>query len=101
MMRLFKYRTDSKDNSFPEKIYADNLENSLTKWISLINDPDTGGQFNLELKSLVNQATPSAFKKLRGSENTYYLIFRSDQSLRTIYVDDVEFSQTSPLIWNI
>jgi hypothetical protein len=89
MMRLFQYRTDSKDNLLPDTIYSDSLDNSFQKWVDLINDPKTVGRFNAELKSLVNQAKVSPFQKLRGSENTYYLILTSDLSHRTVYIDDI------------
>lgn len=89
MMRLFQYRTDSKDNLLPDTIYSDSLENSFRKWVDLINDSKTVGQFNAELKLLVNQARVSPFQKIRGSENTYYLILTSDLSHRTVYIDDI------------
>lgn len=86
MMKLFNY-SDSKEFTLPERIYADNLENSLLKWIALINDPGTKRQYNEELKALMNQSKTPSFRKLMGSDNTFYLVFTSG---RTIYVNQEE-----------
>ncbi|HMR56752.1 MAG TPA: hypothetical protein PKC10_05495 [Cyclobacteriaceae bacterium] len=88
-MKLFKY-SDSKDFTWPDRIYADSLDNSLLKWIDLLNDPNTKGQYNEELKSLVNQSKVPPFQKLRGSCNTFYLVFISEVGPRTIYVNEDE-----------
>jgi hypothetical protein len=87
MMRLYNY-SDSKDNALAERIYAENLDHSLKKWIDLINNPNTIGQYNSELKLLVNQSTVSPFQKLDGSINTFYLVFTSGLGHRTIYVNE-------------
>jgi hypothetical protein len=87
MLRLFEY-SDTKNNTWSEIVYAENLESSLKKWIALINAPNRTGQYNAALKSLVNQSKISPFRKLEGSKSTFYLVFTSGLGHRTIYVKD-------------
>jgi hypothetical protein len=54
----------------------------------MINDSNKIGQYNAELKSLVNQSEVSSFQKLEGSKNTFYLVFTSQLGHRTIYIKD-------------
>jgi hypothetical protein len=92
-MKLFQYRVDGRESILPKNVYADNVSNSLRKWIDYINETaTTRGQDRTELKNLVNQGQLYQIKRVDNSQHLYWITLTSEGSRLTVFIDEIEIT---------
>ncbi|MCZ4410666.1 hypothetical protein O3Q51_17755 [Cryomorphaceae bacterium 1068] len=92
MRKLFKFSADYKENSFPDLIYSENLDESIARWARYIAENSSTSEFYAELSSTVNKRNDMKMEKVAGAANFYQLTFKSTIDTRKVFIEEIDIT---------
>jgi hypothetical protein len=86
MKKLFCFKPDCIDNSYPEKIYSEDMNGAVARWIEILDETKYESDFNLELCFQIEGGEISDIKKMHDSDSYYLFNITNGTYNRTIYI---------------